>query len=247
MNVGGREMSFLEHIEELRWVLVHSAFAVAIGTGLGWWLAPRVLDYVVRRTVGQVVVLGVMEPFNETIRMAIILGLGMALPYVLYRVWTFVVPGLFQKERAIVLPLVGASLLLFLAGVAFSFYMVVPAIISVLRTFVTPTMRQNLRLSDVLGFVYNMCIACGILFQLPLVTLLLSWAGLVTPHFLLSKWRHAIVVVLFITAIITPGDVATAQIFLGIPIIGLYFLSIAVAFVTRRKPKETAGGSATRP
>jgi sec-independent protein translocase protein TatC len=247
MNVGGREMSFLEHIEELRWVLVHSAIAVAIGTALGWWLAPRALDYVVHHTVGQVVVLGVMEPFNEVIRMAILLGLAFALPYVLYRIWTFVVPGLFRQEQKLVLPLVLSSLVLFLTGVAFAFYMVIPAIIQVLRTFLTPSMRQNLRLSDVLGFVYNMCLACGILFQLPLATLLLSWAGLVTPRFLLSKWRHAIVLVLFITAIITPGDVATAQIFLGIPIIALYFLSIAVAFLVRRKPKEAARAAATSP
>jgi sec-independent protein translocase protein TatC len=136
-----------------------------------------------------------------------------------------------------VLPILLSSLVLFALGGAFAFFMVVPAIVRVMQTFVTPSMTQMLRLHDVLGFVYNLVLACGVLFQLPLVTLMLSWIGLVTPRFLLSKWRHAVVLILVLTAVITPGDVASAQIFLGIPIVALYFLSVAVAFLVRRKPQ----------
>src|SRR5262249_30712353 len=160
---------------------------------------------------GQVIVIGVMEPFTEVVRMAFILGGLFALPVVLYKLWTFIVPGLFHKERKWVLPLILSSLVLFVAGAAFGLYLVVPAIITVLKTFLTPSMRQDLRLSEVLGFIYKLCFACGVLFQLPLATLLLSWIGLVTPRFLLSKWRHAVVIILILTAVITPGDVATAQ------------------------------------
>jgi sec-independent protein translocase protein TatC len=244
MNIGGREMHFLEHLEELRQVILHSLIAVALGTGFGWWLAPRVLERIIHGTVGHAVVLSPMESFNEHVRLAIILGLGVALPYVLYRIWNFVVPGLLGKEKSVVAPLVVASLVLFLMGAAFAYFLVIPAMIKVLLAFQTPSMQQLLQLSEVLKFVYNMILACGILFQLPLVTLILAWIGVVTPSFLLRKWRHAIVVVLFITAIITPGDVASAQIFMGLPIIALYFLSIGVAALVKRKPREVADGGA---
>ncbi|HVP38229.1 MAG TPA: twin-arginine translocase subunit TatC [Candidatus Saccharimonadales bacterium] len=234
----GREMHFLEHLEELRWVILHSIIGTAVGTVAGWFLSPVVLEYVIRHTVGRVALMSVMESFNERCRLAIILGLMLALPYVLYRVWSFVVPGLMRKERRLILPLLLSSLALFVLGGAFGFFMVVPAILEVLKKFRTPSMIVMLRLHDVLGFVYNMCLASGILFQLPLVTLMLSWIGLVTPAFLLSKWRHAIVLTLILTAAVTPGDVVWAQVFMGIPIVLLYFLSVALAYLVRRRPKE---------
>jgi sec-independent protein translocase protein TatC len=232
-----REMHFMEHLEELRWAIIHSALGIAVGAAAGWVVSQQALEYIVRHTVGSVVVLSVMESFNERVRLSIILGMALALPYVLFRVWLFVVPGLFRKERRMVVPIMVSSLTLFFLGGAFAFFMVVPAIVRVMKTFLTPSMTQMLRLHDVLGFVYNLVLACGVLFQLPLVTLLLSWIGLVTPMFLLGKWRHAVVIILVLTAAITPGDVASAQLFLGIPIVGLYFLSVAVAFMVRRKPK----------
>ncbi len=231
-------MHFLEHLEELRWVVVHSAMAVAVGASVGWLLSARLLEYIIAHTVKHVLILGVMEAFNERVRLAIVLGILIALPLVLFKIWDFVVPGLMGRERRMVIPVLAASLGLFALGGLFAFFMVIPAILGVLTTFLTPSMSQSLRLNDVLGFVYNLCLACGILFQLPLITLLLSWIGLVRPETLLSKWRHAIVGVLVLTAVITPGDVATAQIFLGIPIVLLYFISVAVAFMVRRKPVE---------
>ncbi len=237
MNVAGKEMHFLEHLEELRRVIVHSAVAVALGAVAGWWAAPHVLEFLIRRTVGHVVVLSPLESFSEYIRISIILGLLLALPFVLWRIWMFIVPGLFQKERRVVAPIVASSLVLFVIGIAFALFLVIPSMMKVLLAFQTASMAPMLRLQDVLRFIYNMCLACGVLFQLPLVTLLLTAIGVVTPGFLLSKWRHAIVLVLFLTAIITPGDVASAQIFMGIPIIALYFLSIGLAIFIRRKPK----------
>ncbi|MBI5837292.1 MAG: twin-arginine translocase subunit TatC [Candidatus Eisenbacteria bacterium] len=247
MSEPRREMHFLEHLEELRWVILHSAIGIAVGAMAGWMFSPAVLEYIVHFTVKKVIVLSVMESFNERMRLSIILGLLFSLPYVLYRVWMFILPGLMRKERRLVLPILLSSLLLFASGGAFAFFMVIPAIIKVMETFLTPSMQQVLRLHDVLGFVYNLCLACGILFQLPLVTLILSWIGLVTPRFLLGKWRHAVIGILILTAVITPGDVASAQIFLGIPIVALYFLSVAVAFMVRRKPKENRDAAAASP
>jgi len=238
MNIGGKEMSFLDHLEELRKVIIHSVMAVAVGIALGWPAAPKVLEYIIKHTVKKTFLLSPMEGFTEQIRVSIILGILFSLPFILWKVWSFIMPGLFHKERRLVGPLVVASLVLFVTGGAFGFYLVIPAMIATFGAFQTASMFQMIQLGELVKFVNNMIIACGILFQLPLVTLILTWMGFVTPQFLLSKWRHAIVIVLFLTAIITPGDVASAQIFMGLPIMALYFLSIGVAVLVRRKPKE---------
>src|SRR5262249_43824918 len=102
--------------------------------------------------------------------------------------------------------------------------------------FVTPNMKSEIRLSTLLGFFYNIALACGVVMQLPLVTMALTALGLVTPGFLLRQWRYAVVIVFLITAIITPGDVVTAQIIMGFPMVALYFLSVALSwFVAKRR------------
>jgi len=169
-----------------------------------------------------------------------IIGLFIALPIVLYKIWGFVLPGLFKRERKWVVPMAAASLILFAAGAAASYFYVVPLVIQVLEGFLTPSMVQQIQLGSLLGFVYNMSLACGLVCQLPLVTMTLTAIGLVTPQFLLKQWRYAIVGVFFITAIITPGDVWTAQIVMGVPMTLLYFLSVGLSFFVARKKKEAA-------
>src|SRR5262249_20800274 len=159
----------------------------------------------------------------------------LVLPYVFYRIWNFVVPGLMRRERSLILPMALLSMLLFALGAWASFGYVIPLVLRVLTGFETPSMRTMIRLTDLLGFAYNLTLACGIVCQFPLVTMSLTAMGLVTPGFLLRQWRYAIVGVFLLTAIITPGDVVTAQIIMGVPMTGLYFLSVGLSwFVARR-------------
>ncbi len=233
-------MTFLQHLEELRWVLMHSLIACAIGAIAGWVLAPRVLEDAIRRTVKHAVVLSPLEGINERFKLAMIIGLFIALPIVLYKIWGFVLPGLFRRERKWVVPMAATSLVLFAAGAAASYFYVVPLVIQVLNGFLTPSMVQQIQLGSLLGFVYNMSLACGLVCQLPLVTMTLTAIGLVSPQFLLKQWRYAIVGVFFITAIITPGDVWTAQIVMGVPMTLLYFVSVGLSFFVARKKREAA-------
>ena len=239
------EMSFLEHLDELRRVLAHAIGALLVGAIAGWWLAPRVLEDVIHRTVGQAVVLSPLEAFNERFKLALILGLGLALPFVFYRLWSFVVPGLMKRERSMILPMVLASMGLFALGAWAAYGYVVPLVVKVLSGFMTPSMKAEIRVGALLGFVYNMALACGVVFQLPLVTMTLTALGLVTPRTLLKQWRYAIAGAFLVTALITPGDVVTAQIVMGVPMVALYFLSVGMSWlVARRKrarPEEAAG------
>lgn len=236
-------MSFFQHLEELRWVLMHSLIACAVGAIAGWVFAPKVLEDVIRRTVKHAVVLSPLEGINERFKLAMIIGLFIALPIVLYRLWGFILPGLFKRERKWVVPMAAMSLVLFTAGAAASYFYVVPLVITVLSGFLTPSMVQQIQLGSLLGFVYNMSLACGLVCQLPLVTMTLTAIGLVTPAFLLKQWRYAIVGSFFVTAIITPGDVWTAQIVMGAPMVVLYFISVGLSFFVARRKRETAGAT----
>jgi sec-independent protein translocase protein TatC len=230
------EMPFLAHLEELRKVLLHVIVGTVLGGLGGWFLAPLVLEDVIRRTVQQAVVLSPLEAFNERLKLTLVLGLLLAAPYVFYQIWSFVAPGLFRRERRWILPMALGSMILFGLGVWAAYGYVVPLVVDVLQGFMTPSMKAEIRVGALLGFVYNMSLACGLVFQLPLVLMTLTAVGLVTPRFLLQQWRIALVLTFLVTAIITPGDVVTAQLIMGGPMVGLYFASIGLSwFVWRRR------------
>ena len=235
------EMPFLGHLEELRRVLQHSLLAVLVGSLVGWWLSPRVLTDLIHRTVGMVTVMSPFEAFNERIKLSALLGLTVALPIVAWRLWSFVVPGLLKAERKWVVPLAAFSCVLFVAGAAAAYFYVVPLVIDVLKAFLTDGMVSQIRLSFLLDFFYNMAIACGLLAQLPMVTMLLTGIGLVTPRFLLEQWRVAMIVIFVVTAFITPGDIVSAQLVMGLPMVALYFVSVALsALVAKRRAESEA-------
>lgn len=235
------EMPFLEHLGELRSVLLGSTIACLVGGIAGWWLAPRVLEDLIRRTVKHAILLSPLEAFNERIKMSLLIGLVLVLPYVFYRVWNFVVPGLLKRERSMILPMALGSMLLFAIGLGAAYGYVVPLIVDVLSQFQTPSMQSQIRLGALLGFFYNVALACGLVMQLPMVTMMLTALGIVTPGFLLRQWRYALVCVFLTTAIITPGDVVTAQVILGVPLTALYFVSVGLSWLVakRRRDSET--------
>jgi sec-independent protein translocase protein TatC len=241
-------MSFLQHLDELRGVLVHVVVATLAGAIGGWFLAPRVLENLIRRTVGVTLVLSPIEAFEQRFKLALLLGLILAGPFVFYRIWQFIVPGLFKRERSLVLPMALGSMLLFAAGAAVAYGYVVPLILDVLQGFKTPGMLVQIRLADLLTFFYNVSIACGVIMQMPLVTMTLTAIGLVTPGFLMRQWRYAVVGGFVLTAVITPGDVITAQLILGGPMVALYFASVGLSWLVARRrrdqPEEEPSGRA---
>jgi sec-independent protein translocase protein TatC len=235
---GPGAMPFLEHLEELRRRLWKSSLAIAAGMLGAWLLAPIVLADLIHRTVGSAVVLSPFEAFNERFKLSFILGLGIALPIVSWQAWSFVVPGLLQRERRWVPWLAVASTVLFAAGAAAAYFYVVPLVVQVLAQFLVPGLATQIRLSFLLDFTYNLALACGILMQLPMVTLVLTGVGIVTPAFLLRQWRYALVAIFVLTALITPGDVVSAQFVMGGPMVLLYFVSVGLSFVVARRREE---------
>ncbi len=235
---GAAPMPFLQHLEDLRQALFRSSFAIALGMVGGWWLAPRVLEDLIARTVKVAIVLSPFEAFNERFKLTFILGLGIALPVVFWQAWSFVVPGLLHRERRWVPSLAIGSMVLFGLGVWAAYGYVVPLVVHVLEQFLVKGVTTQIRLSSLLDFTYNLALACGLLMQLPMVTMLLTAIGIVTPKFLLKQWRAAIVIIFVITAAVTPGDVVSAQIVMGLPMVLLYFLSVGLSFFVAKKRRD---------
>ncbi|MBU1947315.1 MAG: twin-arginine translocase subunit TatC, partial [Candidatus Eisenbacteria bacterium] len=222
------EMALWDHLDELRAVLLRAALAIIVGASLVYATSAWILEFLVSHTVGQAQFLSPMEGFGVRIKISLLLGLIISLPVVLYQIWAFIVPGLLKKERRLVTPMVIASTGLFLVGVAFASILLTPTMVKFLLGFATDHIVANLSISYLLDFFIKMSLACGVLFQLPLVVALLSLTEIITPRFLISKWRHAVVIILIVSAILTPSD-AASQLALGAPVILLYFVSIFIS------------------
>jgi len=235
-----RPMSFLEHLEELRWVLVKSALAfVAAASVIGIFLkqSSEVLQWPlnsVREDYPNFILdLGttsVMEGFTVIIQMCVVGGLIMAAPFIFFFAGQFVAPALKERELKLVLPVCLSGVFLFLLGVAFGFFLLVPG-----------TIRVSIELNELMGFItrwtpgsyYGLLIwlslGVGAAFEFPLIIVLLTYLGLLTARKLLGWWRHAMVVCFVIAAIVTPTPDPINQSVLAGSLYILYWVSIVAA------------------
>lgn len=239
-------MPFWEHLEELRRRVLR-AIGVLLAMTIGAYLySGRILDRLVVGTIGEATFLKPMEVFNTRVKISFLIGLVVAAPYLLWEIWAFLVPGLLQRERKMVGPLVLWSALLFYAGIAFAYFIVNPLMLQLLVGFRTEHIRPQIAVSALLDFMTSMALASGILFQLPMVVAALSMVGVLHPSFLIRRWRHAVVGIFILTAVVTPGD-GPSQIVLAAPVLLLYFASILVArAIWRARKLEAAEDPAPR-
>jgi sec-independent protein translocase protein TatC len=231
-------MPFLEHLEELRRVVLSSVAAWLLCSIAGYVLSGRILDYVVVHNVGEAQFLHPMEAFNARLKIALLAGGVVALPYVSFQIWSFVLPGLYARERRVVLPMAASSTALFLGGMAFSYWVLTPLMLRLLMEFGTAHIHANITVSFLFDFILKLAVGTGLMFQLPLVVVILTMIRVVTPRFLWSKWRHAIVVIVIIASVVTPGDGALSTLVLAGPILALYFLSAVLSTFIHRGQKR---------
>jgi len=235
-----KRMSFLGHLAELRAMLIHSAIFVVLGMLATWMFSGQLLDRLIDRLgVVEVQFLSPMEPFNARLLVSAIAGTAIALPLVALRIWAFVVPALRMKERRVIVPSALATAVLFVGGVAFAVLVLAPIMMDLFLKFGTDRVTPHLALMPLLTFVLRMALACGLLFQLPLVLALTTSIGLTTPRALWMRWRHAIVAIFIVSAVVTPGD-GPSQVVLAIPLIVLYFVSVLVSFLIFRAKGRTS-------
>ena len=243
------EMPFLDHLEELRWRILGSLIAVIVGTGLGFWLvvyygAIELLLRPVRAARGdptlQLIYLSPADPFFVSIRLAIYIGIIFALPILVYNVWAFLSPALEKRERRAILPSLYLGMLLFIAGVALAYFAALPMTLRFFQGFMSESLEASLEINQTLGFVVKLLLAFGAVFELPIVIVILSAMGLVTPEFLRAKRKHAIVGITVLASFITPGDAITLTVMMMFPLILLYELGIFLSMGIYRGRRQRA-------
>jgi sec-independent protein translocase protein TatC len=241
------EMPFLDHLEELRWRILWSLLAVAVGALVGFALVYHfhVLDLViepVRRSRAdpsmKLIYLSPADPFIVDIKLAIVVGIILAFPIVAYQAWSFLAPALESHEKKAIIPSLYLGLLLFIAGVAMAYFVALPLTLDFFKSFEAGVLENQLEVEATLGLLVKFMIAFGLVFELPIVIMLLSAIGLVTPEFLREYRRHAILIMTVVAAVATPGDVVSVTMFLMVPLILLYELSIYLSAVVARRRRS---------
>ena len=191
----------------------------------------------------KLVFLSPTEPFFLLLRIGILAGLVLASPIIIYQIWAFLSPALERHEKRAIVPALYLGVVLFSAGVLMSYYLALPVTLRFLLFFGTDYFDPMLRAGDYFGFVTKLLMAFGVLFELPVVIMILSALGLVTPAFLRAKRRHAIVIITILASLLSPGDVVTVTAMMMIPMVFLYEFSIVLSVViTRRRWARKIGG-----
>lgn len=216
-------MSLIEHLEELRGRIIVVAVAIMLAAIGGFFLADPII-VLLRSPLPEGVELiqtGVAEAFGVTIQLALMTGLAMAMPVILFEIWAFVTPGLTRSERRLVWPLLIAAILLFVAGLALG-YILIPVAITFLLDFSLPDVRPLLQLADYIGFVTTLLLAFGLALQFPVLLYLLARLGILSYAFLAGRRRFVALLIVLFAIVITPGDIVIGSATLAVVMYGLF-------------------------
>ncbi|MBK5286093.1 MAG: twin-arginine translocase subunit TatC [Bacteroidia bacterium] len=268
-NDSGKEMSFMGHLEELRWHLVRSVSAITIiATVLFFYkdflfddvlLAPKNQNFLTYRLLCSLshwldlgdslciqampfslISIELSAQFTTHMWVAFIGGLIVSSPYVLWETWLFIKPALYEKERKYARGIVFYTSALFLTGVLFGYYIITPMSVNFLGSYqVSEEVKNTISLDSFISTVTTLSLLTGLVFELPIVIYFLTKIGIMSPKFMRTYRRHAIVVILILAAVITPTSDATTMMLVAMPLYVLYELSIIVsARVIKNKSKE---------
>ena len=253
MEENSKQMSFLDHLEELRWRLVKSAIAIVIFAVLIWIYQSEIIDYaflsmknpsfITYRLLCEYFSICTPEinisiqsttmggQFSYAIMMSLMGGVVVAFPYVFYQLWSFIKPGLKHNEKSAVKGIVFYVSLLFFTGIGFGYYVVAPLCVQFFGTFQLSKNIENIfTVSSYMSTILSTIFYTGLMFLLPVVAYILAKIGIINADFLKKYRKHSIVVVLILAAVITPPDLIS-QVIVAIPLLLLYEISI---FVTKR-------------
>lgn len=244
------QMSLLEHLEELRKRIVYSLLILAAAFGACWMYVEQIFHFLalpIQRQFPEGVklaFLGVTDPFVLYLKVALLAGVFVSAPFLLYQAWRFIAPGLYARERHSALPFVVFGTLFFLAGGAFAYYVAFPFALEFLLG-VGAEFQAVITIERYFSFLLTVILGLGLMFELPIFIVLFAQLGLVTPRFLMRHFRWAILIIFIVAAVITPTpDIFNLSLF-AVPTIGLYLLGVgAAALVVRKKRQATAESDA---
>jgi sec-independent protein translocase protein TatC len=239
---GADKMSFLEHLDELRKRLIKSVAALGVGFVISLFYINQLLDFIFKPLVSSIKggKFQYFEPgefFMMQMKLAALAGLFLALPVILWQIWRFVAPGLYANEKRLAIPFVFLSTVFFTLGASFSHFIAFPWTMAFFASFERDEIVFFPAIAPVFAMYVKMMLAMGLVFEMPTAVFFLARIGLVTAGFLLRKFKYAVLVIFIAAAILTPGTDVVSQSMMAGPMIGLYVLSIGIAWlVAKKKP-----------
>lgn len=238
-SIEEKEMTFLEHLEELRWRIIYSFIGVVIGTIIAWVFIDFLVEEVLLRPAKESgVSLQNLKPFGQIFlyfQIALIAGLIISIPNVFYQFWKFISPALRKHERRYILAIVIFSTICFLGGIAFAYFVMLPLALSFAAQFGTQTIKNEFAVDEYMSIIISVMLAAGLVFELPMLSFFLSKLGILKPSFMRKYRKHSIVIILIAAAVLTPGTDPVSQIILAVPLVLLYEISILVSKFSQKK------------
>ena len=233
------EMGFLDHLEELRWRLVRCLLAMVIGSAVSFGYIDHILNILLypARSTSNIInlqVLSVQGMFLIKWFISFISGFILSLPYLIYQFWRFVAPGLKVNEKKYAFPVVFFAFSSFVTGILFGYFILVPFSLEFFSGIGATHVDNNFSIQYYFSFLTWLLLGAGIIFQLPVVSLVLSAIGILTPPFMRHYRRHSMVVILILSSFITPPD-PVSMLIMSFPLIVLYEMSIGVSWLVNRK------------
>jgi sec-independent protein translocase protein TatC len=240
----GGKMSFLEHLDELRTRLIHSAIAIGVGTVLSFIFLDRVFDFVTKPmrdmlpAGGNLVQTEPAEFFMLYLKVGFLVGLLLATPFVIWQLWLFIAPGLYSNEKRFAVPFVLFGTLFFAAGAGFSHYVAFPWTWKFFVNFKPDYVQMMLKLGAAFSLYVKMLLGFAVIFQMPTIVFFLARMGLVTARFLLRNFTYAVLIIFILGAVLSPGTDVVSQALMAGPMLVLYCLSILIAWMFAKKRPE---------
>jgi len=236
------EMSFLDHLEELRWRLIKAVIGIVIGAIVCGIFIDWIMNYFLlapaTKTEPPLVLIN-LKPYGQLVLyMEVILvgGIILSIPNIFYQLWKFIEPGLMPGERKYISWIVFFSTFCFLGGLIFAYYVMIPTALKFFAAFGTQTISNNIAVNEYFSFVISVMLTAGIVFELPMVSFFLSKVGILTPQFMRKYRKHALIIILLLAGILTPSPDVTSQLLLGVPLFILYEISILISKFSQKKP-----------
>ena len=238
-NDDASEMGFLDHLEELRWRLVRSLVAIIICSILSFGYIDKILVFLLfptTKTSNPIVLqsLQVQSMFLIKWFISFISGFIISLPYLMYQLWSFVAPGLKVNEKQFALPFVFFAFTSFVSGIIFGYLVLIPFSLEFFSGIAAPHVENNFSIQYYFSFLTWLLMGSGLIFQLPVVSLVLSAIGVLTPAFMRHYRKHSLVVIMILSSFITPPD-PISMLIMSIPLVLLYEISIGVSWLVNKR------------
>lgn len=234
--MASKNLSFIEHLEELRWGIIYALLSIFVLSIISYFFSGDIIDFLTK-PVDRLIFIKPLEAFMTRIKISIATGGAVAMPFVLFLLWHFVSPALHTKEKKPLILGVFFSTLFFLGGISFAHFVVVPIGMKFLLSFATENLEPMISIGSYLSFVIRMFFAFGFVFQLPIFSYFLTKMGIIKPDTLKKNRRIGIIVLIIISALLTPPDIFS-QFLMAVPMLLLYEFSIFVSMIAAKPNKK---------